>query len=166
MPSLYELSHEFRAVTDAIEDADGEIGDDIAPRLDAISLAFPAKMDAVAKWHAELRARAVGLAAEAKRIADLAAAASRRADSVKEYMRQAMEAAGVKKLETTAHVLSVCRNSACSVTLAEGADIPEGFARTKTEVTLDRDAVLEIHKAGLPLPETINMTQGTHLRIK
>jgi len=135
---LYELSANLRLIgmrlTESIgSDDDGEIPEDLTAKLDALQESFEAKADGVCCVRSELLAEAAGYEAEIFRLKKLHDGTVRRAEWLKGYLKHCMEVAGIEKLKTRLHKLAVMKNTRPTVTLADGAEIPEEFKRTKEE---------------------------------
>ena len=190
--TLYELSAEFAAVSRMLEEAaddSGEIPSNIAERLDAVQGSFADKVDSVLRLRAELVSRAVGIEDEVKRLTALRDGYHRRAEWLKEYVRQSMETTGQKKLDTAIFKVWIQKNGRPSVSLREGEEIPDEFKRVTysfdSQAAYDRwkklkqleealeqtygvketSAILE-EIDRLKLPDSIEVREGNHLRIK
>ena len=158
---LYELAPAYAYLIDAL-DEDGDASDGHA-HLDALSDAIDQKVASIAHVLAQLDAEADALRVEEKRLAARRQARERRAESLRDYLRMSLDAAGVAKLKTTTHTISVGDGPQRVVVEDEGA-IPAEFLRTKIEI--DKRAILvAMQTLGECVPGT-RVERGRVLRIK
>lgn len=158
---LYELAPAYAYLIDALDD-DGDATDGHA-HLDALSDAIDAKAAAIAHVLAQLDAEAEVMRAEEKRLAARRQARERRAESLRDYLRMSLDAAGVPKIKTSTHTISVGDGPQRVVVEDEGA-IPAEFLRTKIEI--DKRAILvAMQTNGECVPGT-RVERGRVLRIK
>ena len=144
---LYELAPAYAYLIDALDD-DGDASDGHA-HLDALSDAIDAKAEA--------------MRGEEKRLAARRQARERRAESLRDYLRMSLDAAGVAKIKTSTHTISVGDGPQRVVVEDEGA-VPAEFLRTKIEV--DKRSILEAMKSlGECVPGT-RIERTRVLRIK
>lgn len=154
MPSLYEIASQFAFLT-----GDGEIPIDVEAQIDALGMSMEAKVDAICRIIQERRAEAAKFKHEAERLSEIADRATVAADRLKRYVRDSMQMAGLKTLETELFRLRLQANPPSADCVG---DPPAEFSRVKVE--WDKKAVIEAHKAGLPLPSGAAVTQGVSLR--
>ena len=158
---LYELAPAYAYLIDALDD-DGDASDGHA-HLDALSDAIDQKAASIAHVLAQLDAEAEALRAEEKRLAARRQARERRAESLRDYLRMSLDAAGVPKIKTSTHTISVGDGPQRVVVEDEGA-IPAEFLRTKIEI--DKRAILvAMQSLGECVPGT-RVERGRVLRIK
>lgn len=165
--SLYAITAEMARIIDLIEASDeGEISPELVEHIDQIEGDLKYKADNVLRYMAALDARAAGIDGEIKRLKAMKDAAEKRYEGLKEYLKASLERAGLKKLETPLHVLTVVKSGKPSIRVAEGQAIPDDYKRTKTEVALDGTKAFEDWKAGVELPPTLVVAFSSSLRIK
>ena len=128
---LYELAPAYAYLIDALDD-DGDASDGHA-HLDALADAIDAKAASIAHVLAQLDAEAEAMRAEEKRLAARRQARERRAESLRDYLRMSLDAAGVAKIKSATHTISVGDGPQRVVVEDEGA-VPAEFLRTKIEV--------------------------------
>lgn len=158
---LYELAPAYAYLIDALDD-DGDASDGHA-HLDALSDAIDAKAASIAHVLAQLDAEAEMMRAEEKRLAARRQARERRAESLRDYLRMSLDAAGVSKIKSATHTISVGDGPQRVVVEDEGA-IPAEFLRTKIEI--DKRAILvAMQSLGECVPGT-RVERGRVLRIK
>lgn len=157
---LYELAPAYAYLIDALDDDDS--GDGHA-HLDALSDAIDAKAAGIAHVLAQLDAEAEMMRVEEKRLAARRQARERRAESLRDYLRMSLDAAGVAKIKSATHTISVGDGPQRVVVEDEGA-IPAEFLRTKIEI--DKRAILvAMQSLGECVPGT-RVERGRVLRIK
>lgn len=161
---LYEITDKLLEIGARMVDADGEMTPEMEKELAGWEATFEEKAAMVALFirHLELQA---GMAdEEATRLHALAKPRNNTAQRLKVYLMMQMEAAGVRKIDTTrikAWIQSNPPSVRCDVA---PEDLPSDLVRMKMEV--DKTKILEKHKAGQPLPEGVEILQGQSLRIK
>lgn len=101
---LYELAPAYAYLVDALDDDDSGDGHS---HLDALSDAIDAKASGIAHVLAQLDAEAEAMRSEEKRLAARRQARERRAESLRDYLRMSLDAAGVPKIKTSTHTISV-----------------------------------------------------------
>jgi len=158
---LYELAPAYAYLIDALDD-DGDASDGHA-HLDALSDAIDAKAASIAQVLSQLDAESEALRAEEKRLAARRQARERRAESLRDYLRMSLDAAGVAKIKSATHTISVGDGPQRVVVEDEGA-VPQEFLRTKIEI--DKRAILvAMQSLGECVPGT-RVERGRVLRIK
>ena len=96
---LYELTDEYLKLLDAIDA--GEIPDEaIEDTLAGIEGEIDEKIDSLACIVKELNAEASAIREEEKTLAERRKAKENKAERLKDYIRQSMEASGKQKVET------------------------------------------------------------------
>lgn len=158
---LYELAPAYAYLIDAL-DEDGDASDGHA-HLDALSDAIDQKAASIAHVLTQLDAEAEALRAEEKRLAARRQARERRAESLRDYLRMSLDAAGVQKIKSATHTISVGDGPQRVVVEDEGS-VPAEYLRTKIEV--DKRSILEAMKTlGECVPGT-RIERTRVLRIK
>lgn len=161
---LWELADAVVEIGAELMDAGGELSPELEARLDAIDASFEGKVERVALYIRELEVTADAAAAEAKRLAAMAAARGGAAKRLKEYLKQNLERTGKQRVETDRVRLRLQKNSRPSITWARSIDdLPERYARIT--VALDGQRAYDDWKAG-ELPSSFTVETGTHLRIE
>ena len=159
---LYELSAQWRALQDAIEESGGEITELVEHRLGQIDASITNKVQGICWLIKQWEAEAEIARAEADRIRGLALERDKRADGLRGYLLRELQAMGRQKVETPTAIATVCKNTRPSIR-CEG-DVPEGFA--KVAVSFDGTKAYEAWKRGEQLPANVVVEQGAHVRIK
>lgn len=162
---LYELPAAFAKISDEIDDAGGELTDEIATRLAALEGNLEAKVEACCKI-IQMRLRtAEARKLEARRLSDLAAVDVATADRLKQYVLMSLDAIGVDRIETQSFKVGIQMNGQASITWTKPlAELPAEYIRTIIEP--DNSKAREDLKAGKELPEGFDVSRGRHLRIR
>ena len=143
--TLYELSDEYRALVDLLDDPEVDphlveqeldrLGDKIAHKSEAIA--------GLIRWQEGL---ASVRRAEARRMADGAARFERQAERLRAYVLKHMQATGMTRIDTGRFTLAVRQNPP-HVEVLELLLIPSEFKRTVITEEPDKRAILEHTKA-------------------
>jgi len=178
MPSsslkLYEIV-EARDILDKwLEESEGELTPEIEALLDHLDGKADEKIERVGLYIRERLAQAKAVKEERDRLDALAKREERAADSLKSYLKRCLEALGKTKVHGLLATVAIQQNSQPSVTTALTAtelyalDEARPYVRRVETVlySLDREAVLAAWKRHEPLPETISVDLGSHVRIR
>ena len=106
MNTLYELTGQYAELLSAIES--GEVPEEaISDTLEALGGELDEKIDSVACIIKQLDSEAIAIKAEKAKLADRQSVKEHQRDRLKDYIRQAMQLAGKKKVETSRNCVSV-----------------------------------------------------------
>jgi GNAT superfamily N-acetyltransferase len=182
---LYEATDALNIVHQFLEESEGELTPEIEELLAQAEGDFDAKAERVALFVREREAEAAAAKAQAdaiKRIAvephlRRAATAERMVESLKEYLKRELIAAGGDEKTPrvvkgkTVKTIRLQKNSQPSVesTLTETdlARIAKGDDAdlVKVQYVLDRAAAVARFNMGTPLPDGVKVKVGSHVRI-
>jgi hypothetical protein len=165
MPTLHDIADDVAAIL--AENDDGELTADAEARLDALQLDLAAKLDAVCRYGEQLRATAQRREQAAKRLTELAHADRAKDGRLKRYVMDCLQRIGCQRYDTELYSLSVCKTGQPAVKLDGGVkpeELPAMYQ--KVEVSINREAILQDHRAGLPLPAGVTVERSFHLRVK
>lgn len=165
---LYAIADHWVEVLRKIEDAEGELTPDLIAELDALQEAFPKKAEKVALFVKNLEALAQAAALESARLKTLAQSRENAAERLKKYLMDNLRKLELTNVTTPLAKIRIQRNSVPSVSVSSpslevGEEVPVRYQRVS--ITLDRKQVVDDWKAGTPLPEGIEVTVNSHLRI-
>ena len=148
MANLFEINKQIMDAWDACVDPDtGEIDESKYAEMEALQVEFNTKIENLACWAKNLTSDAVQLKAEAAALTDRAKAAEKKADSLKRYIAAALHGT---KFETPRCAIGWRKSTA--IAIAEGAQIPDKYVRTKI-ITEPNKALI---KAALSAGEEID----------
>ena len=147
---LFEISHDYRAVLDRVDDAEGVLDESLEADLDAVVGAMEEKVEACIVVLRELDAEAAAIKVEEQRLATRRKAREAGAERLRAYVGRCLTLAGTRKIATPTAVVSLRASSSVVVDVAPEA-LPEAYRRTKTTVDVDKVAL----KAAIERGETI-----------
>lgn len=156
MQTLYEIKNEYLEALDAIEyNEDGEvIGYEKLKELEGL---FDEKAESVACYIKSIEAEAKAIKDEIERLKERLDAKESKAETLKDYLTEMMEAADKSKLETSKVKISF--RTSKSANIIDEAKIPEWFfEEVKTKKLLKKD-VLDALKSG-------STVEGAELLVK
>lgn len=161
--TLYEISHEHRALADKLQDMDLD-EQTIIDTLQAES-GLVEKSQSVAFVVRNLEAFADAIKAEADAMADRAKRVRNRADAVRKYLHTCMQIAGVQKIEHPQFTISVRKNPV-SVQI-DGVDlIPKDYMREiPAKYEPDKKLIKQAIEDGFDVPGA-SLVRGESLVIK
>ena len=176
---LYEAVEQLATVNDwiaeheeEIREAGGELPPALAELLDLADGQLDEKVERVALKIRILRAEADVIGSEADRLAARAKGRLASAAALTQYLHRCLNAAGVNKVEGSLATVALQRNPPSVVSSLNLDDpavrvrLPEPMVRGKITWSLNRQLVLEHHRAGVPLPEGLTVVIGESVRIR
>lgn len=164
MTALFELAAEYRAVSDKLHDLELD-ETTIADTLESIGGDLQEKSINVAKYFRNMEADADKIEEAAKQMLARAKAIRTRSDSLKKYLKDNMERAGISKIESPWFVITLAQNPE-AVTVDDEESIPRNyFKEIPATFQLDKVLVKKAINDGL-FVHGARLTRGTSLRIK
>ena len=164
MANLYELKNEFNTLWEILED---ELADDetISGAWEVAQEDLADKLENCCKYIKNCETEIAGLKVEEERLNARRKAKENAVKRLKDLMKQAMLAAGEKKIQCGTFTTSV-QNNAPSVVLDEQymENIPEEYLVHKTDI--NRRQMLEDLKAGKDLEGLAHLEQSSSIRIR
>lgn len=163
--NLFELSHQYQAAFDAAIDPDtGEIRTEAAfAALDTIGDALEAKAVNVAAYIRNLEAEAEAVKSAAKDMQDRSARITRRAESLRQYLADSLQLAGITEVKDARFVVKVRQNPP-SVRVLDQQAIPPAFLRYP-EPEPDKTAIKAALQAGETVPG-VQLVRAIKVEIK
>ena len=146
--SLYDIDNMVYTVLEnglVFDEETGEILFD-EENLTALEMERNKKLESVALYIKSLEAEAEAMKAESKKLADRREAKERKAERLRSYITNSMQALGDTKLETAKVALSFRKSE--SVDVYDPVLLPAEYTKTKTTVTPDKTAIKAAIKAG------------------
>ena len=160
---LYEAVAEYRANLDALAELDLD-AQTLADTIEGMSGDVERKLRAVIAYALELDIAAAGAHAAAKRMKERGDSLDARSESLCRYALDAMRATGITRVATDEFAASVAKTPA-RVVIADGAELPAEYLRTKTVTEPDKAALKDALQAGAVLPG-VSLVPGYRLAIK
>ena len=168
MNTLYELTGQYAELLSAIES--GEVPEEaISDTLEALGGELDEKIDSVACIIKQLDCEAIAIKAEKAKLADRQSVKERQRDRLKDYIRQAMQLAGKKKVETSRNCVSVGKAQPKAVitnldALKSRNDIWKPYDYRETNV--DKTSLKTLLQAGEQIPGASLQDGAPRLTIK
>ena len=169
--SLTEIVAAFRDLLLIVDEADGEVTDELFAALAAVEGDLTKKVDGCLWVAVEAEGRADVLAARAKALGERAKALANTGARLRTYVHESLKAAGVPKLETANFVATVAKNPA-SVEIEDEAAFIEAhrhdvdLVATKTLCSVIKKGVADRLKAGETIAGARLITDRTNLKVK
>lgn len=162
--SLYELSAQYRTALDTLTDT-GLDEQTIADTLEGLEGALEVKAQNVAMFVRNLESTAEAIKKAETEMASRRKALERRADSIKAYILENMQRAGITKIECPYFQLAIRKNPA-SVVIDDLDQIPAEFIRLPPPPppAPDKKAIAEAIKGGANVPG-VHLEQSERLHI-
>jgi hypothetical protein len=117
------------------------------------------KIERVALYIREQKALADAAKQERDRLAGIAAARLKAAESLTGYLHREMDRLGKDKVNGVLATIALQKNPLY-------IEKPEFVRYSPASFALDRKAIIEAHKAGQPIPDGLAVTQTVGLRIR
>lgn len=159
---LYELAPEYARLIDAADD-----GDDVSAQLAAIGGELSAKVGALVHVIADLDGEASAMRQEEARLAARRAVRERRVESLREYLREGMTAAGITQIKTATHTITLSPSTP-RVEVDDVTAIPAEYMRQPATppAAPDKKAIADVYQwLGECVPGT-RVVKTVALRIK
>lgn len=159
---LYELAPEYARLIDAADD-----GDDVGAELERIGGELSAKVGALCHVITELQSEAHALANEIERLSLRETSRVRRIESLKDYLRENMRAAGIHQIRTATHTISLTPSTP-RVEVDDVSAIPAEYMRQPPTPAAapDKKAIADAYKRlGECVPGT-HVVETVALKIK
>lgn len=160
MANLYELTSDLREISE-IEDIDTE-------QVEQIKAVIKAEIDKKSSGIVALVRNLEGdvdtIKAEIDRLNNLKKVKENRINNIKNYTKECLEEAGIKKVSTSLGNISI-RKTPGAVEILDEALIPTEYKSEVVTVKVDKKAILAELKEGVVI-QGVNLKTGTSLTIK
>lgn len=164
---LYEYAESYRYLLDQVENGE-YTEDDVKDTLEAIGICTAEAVEQVGKIILEAYAGAAALKAEEDRVKARRMALERKEAALKEYLKNALEMMGERKVKTPLITVSIRKNP-------DSVQLTPQFVQWATtsgrddllrykEPEPDKRKILEALKAGEDLPAAIVQSEGVTVR--
>lgn len=164
MSNLYELTNEYKAISDKLHEADLD-ETTIADTLESIGGDLQEKAVNVAKFFRNMESMADQIKQAESQMAERRKAIEKRAASLKAYLKDNMERAGITKIESPWFCVSIAQNPA-SVQIDDESLIPDDYMREiPATFAPDKKLMKSAMDEGYTIPGA-RLVRGTSIRIK
>jgi hypothetical protein len=151
-PTLYEIEDELISLIETLDGAeDQSLRAEIEEAIMRTVSEEIQKVDRISQMLAHFESQAQLAAAECKRLQTRKKAFEHSVERLEIYVRNAMQFAGVKKLEGETATLSL-RVAPVSVLISDFEAVPAEYKEIRTEVVIDKAAVKKALKGGREVP--------------
>jgi len=167
---LLQITDDMQALDDLLAEVGGDVTDPkVSEIVDAwfaeIDANLTGKVDNYAALISTMRARADIRRAEAERLARRAQVDEASADWLAARLLAALDARGMKKLETDRYAVSVVGNGGKAPLLLDG-EVPADWTKTVTRTEPDKERIRLAIEAGQALPFARLGERGKRLAIR
>lgn len=158
--NLYELSNSYQAILSMQEDLDEDL---FLDTLSSIEEPLNEKVENIAKFIRNLEAEKTMFKEESQRLAEKATSRENKIKSLKRYLQDSLEAAGLDKVKGQLFTVAI-QNSPMSLNVVDERKIKlDYFEEQKPK--LNRKLLLDALKSGAEV-EGAEIKQGRHIRIR
>jgi hypothetical protein len=151
MTALYQISKEFQELAVLAETADEDLAVAIHDTMGAIQAEFEDKGKAIAMLTLNIDGDLEAIQSQIDRLTERKRIINNRKESLKEYLRTNMEAAGISKISHPLFTISLGKGKPIVVIDSE-RDIPDDFMRTKVTSAPDKAEIAKAIKEGVEVP--------------
>lgn len=152
MANLFQLNDQYQALSQR-DDLDPQV---LIDTLDAIDDDRKTKLDNLASWADQLKSEIDFIDEKQKTWRDEKTYRVNKLNWIKQYMTDVMDDAGIKKLQTDNHMLSV-RNYKASTVIDDEDKLPSEYKEITSVVKPNKKAIYQALKDGLTV-------DGAHLK--
>lgn len=152
MANLFTLNDQYKQLS-ARDDLDPQV---LVDTLDAINDDRKTKLDNLATWSDQLKSEIDFIDEKQKTWRDEKIYRQNKLKWIKQYMTEAMDDAGIKKLQTDNHMLST-RNFKATTIIDNVDELPKSFKITETTIKPDKKSIYQALKDG-------KTVKGAHLK--
>lgn len=157
---LYELSQQYAQLVELVEELDEVTFRDT---LESIQEEIDDKVENTAKLMRSFQVDVDALKLEEKRLADRRIAIEKRIESIKDYLKNQMEVAGIDKVKRPTLTVSIANNPP-SVEIEDESLIPFDYM-VPQPARIDKKALLTALKEGQDISgASIKQTRGVRIR--
>lgn len=158
---LYELSENHRALMALAEDE----GIDVADTIEGVEGEFNDKAQSLVHVLQNMDGDVTALDAEIERLQTRKKAIQNRQDSMRDYLRQNMEATGIRKISCPLFTINCIQGR--EIAEIENPDaLPDEYVKVKTTVSPDKNAITKALKDGETIPGAKLIHAKSSIRIK
>jgi len=162
MTTLYELAGQYRALAELADDPDMP-AQALADSLEGLEGAIEVKAEALLQVVAGLDGDTSAIDAEIKRLQDRKRVIANRAQRLRDYLKENMEATGISKIECPLFAITLTKPRPLAV-ICDASLIPDQYMKiTRTPVKAD---ILKALKAGEDVPGCVLGESAPGLLVK
>ena len=161
---LYLLTQEYEEILDELYDKNGVINEKALLRLENNQADVEEKSIAIASFIKNIEAEYIAIEKAKRAMLERQKKHKKKIEDLKAYLLSNMERMGINKI-TCPHFEIKLKKCPPSVNVMDEDILPEEYKRTKTEVTIDKEKILQEIKEGVIIPG-VSMKQNLRIEIK
>ncbi|MCF5708936.1 hypothetical protein GIV19_16770 [Pseudomonas syringae] len=151
MAALYEIGKQYQELMVLAETDDEDMAVAVRDTMQAIEGEFEDKGKAIAMIALNIDGDLDAIQVQIDRLTERKRIINNRKESLKEYLRTNMEAAGITKITHPLFTISLGKGRPV-VVIDNEKDIPDDFINTKVSSTPDKAAIAKAIKEGVGVP--------------
>lgn len=161
MVKLYEIANDHKGLMALTDESDLDITD----TLEGIEGEFNDKAESLVAVVLNMDGDVSAIDAQIERLNARKSAIRNRQESMKDYLRQNMEATGIKKISCPLFTINCVQGR--EIALIENEDsLPDEYVKVKTTVSPDKNAITKALKEGEDVPGASLQRAKSSIRIK
>ncbi|GAB2723099.1 siphovirus Gp157 family protein [Halomonas garicola] len=165
LPTLYDIRADYLEALETLTDPELDLpAEAVADTLEGLEGQLQEKATNVAAFMQHLKATAEAIKEAEAKMAKRRRAIENRAASLRDYLHDNMEAAGISRIESPWFELKI-QNNPPAVAVEDEQSLPDRFKQEVTTIKVDRNAIKAALKAGEAVPGA-TLTAGTRLAIR
>lgn len=157
MSKLYELTENYRELQALADGADEDLAVAVRDTLEAVAGEFHEKGQAVAMVSLNMDGDIEAIDSQIERLQERKRMITNRQNSLKEYLRQNMEATGITKITHPLFTITCAKGREIAV-IDDDKALDDDYVRVKTSVEPDKPAILKALKDGVEV-------KGAHIEL-
>lgn len=165
MSALYELSGKYLELQKLSDTDDVDMAQAIADTMEGIGGEIEAKAEAIVTVALNMGADVDAIDTEIARLQARKKAITNRQNSLKEYLRENMEATGITKISCPLFTIT-CAQGREVAHIDDEKQIPDEYMRVKTDIAPDKNAIAAALKEGKEVPGAHLERSKSSIRIK
>lgn len=147
MSHLYELTGQFKELTELMEGADEDMAIAVRDTMGAIEAEFNDKALAVSRVILNMDGDIEAVDAEIERLQERKRLMSNRKGQIINYLRENMEASGITKISCPLFTITLAKGRE-SVIVDDEKALPDALMRATSKVEPDKKAIGDLLKSG------------------
>jgi len=179
MPTLYEITDQFRSIFSALEENHGELTEEISAQMGGLETDLEAKIDGYCKRIKDLEGDAAKFKIEEQRITTRRKSMDREVDSLKNWVKVNLKAIGRTEVKTDIFSVKI-QKSPAAVSIYDKELIPDQFKMAlldlpfielpseliaKAQIRVNKTMIAAVIKGGGDMPGAV-LESGDYLLIR
>lgn len=151
MSTLYELTGQFKDLAVLADGSDEDMAVAVRDTMEAIEGEFQEKGKAIAMIALNIDGDLEAIQSQIDRLTERKRIITNRKESLKEYLRENMDASGITKITHPLFTIT-CGKGKPRVVIDSEDDIPDEYMTVKTSMSPDKVAIAAAIKEGIEVP--------------